>query len=339
MFIWKTEQVLRVKCPGMGVEPRNEKLSKACGVIPHPLLQTLSLSFSLCDSKTLFYLHKFCRSGQGREKLSSSGKRDSNMEMKKQSRAKTRRLVLSGLFLALALVVRNFSYMVYIGGGAGMRISFAGVFSQSPAILFGPLYGGITTGLLDILGYLLKPEGAYIPWLTLTAILAGVLNGTIWRLVGNVNIRKLQRAFIIIFSLIGILGVINYLSVIVFKGNFWSELITGTGKYANLLSIGLIIISLIGIILLSVDIILKKKVSNKFLHDNYLKLLLTTGISGLVVTTINTYILRIFIPALGKTAFMVLLIPRVVEEIIMVVIQSYLLALLLSLYYKIDIRK
>ncbi|HBM81036.1 MAG TPA: ECF transporter S component, partial [Clostridiaceae bacterium] len=46
-----------------------------------------------------------------------------------------------------------------------------------PAILFGPLYGGIASGILDVLGYMLKPDGAYIPWLTVTAIAGGIITG------------------------------------------------------------------------------------------------------------------------------------------------------------------
>jgi hypothetical protein len=51
----------------------------------------------------------------------------------------------------------------------------AGIFSSLPAIFFGPVFGGASSGIIDILGFLLKPTGPYMPEMTAAAIAGGVL--------------------------------------------------------------------------------------------------------------------------------------------------------------------
>ncbi|MCL2518674.1 MAG: ECF transporter S component, partial [Oscillospiraceae bacterium] len=94
------------------------------------------------------------------------------------------RICLTAVFLAFAVVSKFFfSIPIPLFGVNGLRVGFAGVFTIFPAILFGPLYGGAASGLSDIIGYLMKPEGAYIPWLTVTAFCGGCLKGLIWILI------------------------------------------------------------------------------------------------------------------------------------------------------------
>ncbi|MBQ7975950.1 MAG: hypothetical protein IJ300_09730 [Clostridia bacterium] len=47
----------------------------------------------------------------------------------------TKIIVQCALFLAMGLVLRNFSYMVFMGGGAGMRLSISGFFTKMPQIV------------------------------------------------------------------------------------------------------------------------------------------------------------------------------------------------------------
>ena len=104
------------------------------------------------------------------------------------------RIAVAAMFLALSVVIRVFvSFYLPILGAAGIKIDFSGVFSVFPALLFGPVYGGVVFALSDLLGYVLKPTGAYIPLLTLTQFLTGFLIGIIW----NVLMRPgLRRAFV-----------------------------------------------------------------------------------------------------------------------------------------------
>ena len=96
----------------------------------------------------------------------------------------TRRIVLSALFLAAAIVIRTFTRMyIPVMGESGMRISFHGIFSSMPAILFGPVYGAMVSGLTDFLGFFISPSGgAWLPLHTLHVALGGFIRGWLWLL-------------------------------------------------------------------------------------------------------------------------------------------------------------
>ena len=101
------------------------------------------------------------------------------------------RLTLTGVFTALAVVAKLYlSVSIPFLGAGGMRIGLTGVITAFPAILFGPFYGGAASMICDLAGHLIKPEGAYIPWLTLTAFAGGFLKGVLWRLLGS---RRMDR--------------------------------------------------------------------------------------------------------------------------------------------------
>jgi hypothetical protein len=90
--------------------------------------------------------------------------------------------------------------------GSGIRVGMSGIFTFFPAILCGPIWGGLASGLSDLLGYLFAPDGAYIPWLTLTAFLGGVLKGLVWKLLdikASVRTRALLAA---LFLIVGVFG-------------------------------------------------------------------------------------------------------------------------------------
>lgn len=93
------------------------------------------------------------------------------------------KMTLCAVFIGLAVVAKLFlSIKIPLLGADGLRISLAGVFTAFPAFICGPIYGGIASAASDFIGYIIKPDGAYIPWLTLTAFAGGVLKGIIWRL-------------------------------------------------------------------------------------------------------------------------------------------------------------
>ena len=92
-----------------------------------------------------------------------------------------RRMVISAMFLSIALVIRTaFPMYIPLFGESGMRIGVHIIFSAIPAILFGPIYGAIVAGLTDFIGFHLRPTGAFIPMLTVTATLVGFVRGALW---------------------------------------------------------------------------------------------------------------------------------------------------------------
>lgn len=245
-----------------------------------------------------------------------------------------RKIVQTSLLIALAIVIRNLSYMVYFGGAPGMRIGFSGIFTKLSAVLFGPVYGGAASGLLDIIGYIMRPEGAYIPLLTATAVLGGLITGVLWKVLKSSGEKRVQRVFFVFFIIVGLVGVVNHLAVTVAPESLWAQIISKIGKRMDFTTIGLEVASLLGLILLAADILIKKTHRNFKVHNSFLKILMATGISGIITTTLNTYILLIFVPELGQTGFLIFWIPRLIQEVFMTIIQAYIISLLLSIYRK-----
>lgn len=61
--------------------------------------------------------------------------------------------------------------------GSFFRFGFSFIPNKLIAFLFGPVIGGLTEGLADILKFLLKPQGFYFPGYTFNAILSGIISG------------------------------------------------------------------------------------------------------------------------------------------------------------------
>lgn len=87
----------------------------------------------------------------------------------------TQNLVICGLMAALAVVL---SYVASIDVGPYIRIGFSGIPNRIIEFLFGPIVGSIFGGMLDILKYLIKPNGAFFFGFTFDAMLAGALYGS-----------------------------------------------------------------------------------------------------------------------------------------------------------------
>lgn len=90
--------------------------------------------------------------------------------------------VMTAVFTAMAVVMSTVAGIrIPILGADGLKISFGGIFTFFPAIMFGPIYGGISSALCDIIGCIIKPTGPYIPWFTIVAFIGGYLKGLIWQ--------------------------------------------------------------------------------------------------------------------------------------------------------------
>lgn len=243
-------------------------------------------------------------------------------------------VVMTALLTAIAVVVNLFKVDLPIAGAPVMRISFAGPFVRLAAILFGPIYGGAAGGLLDIISFVIKPSGAYIPPLTVTAILNGVGVGMLWIAMKKIDSEKLKRGYIVFFASIAVLGVVNFVSKTFMPESLLGKFILSIGKKASYSAEGFIIAAVIGFVLLMVTEFVAKK--NQYTDQNFLKVIITIGIPSLLTTTINTEILRLFIPALSNKMFLIILIPRLLEDLIMVPIQAYIIILLINVYKQVS---
>ena len=133
------------------------------------------------------------------------------MEKKKLfTREKTKKLLykmaFTAVFAALAVVVKSITNLALNIPGVGIKIGFSGIFTFFPAAFCGPVFGGIASALSDVLGYLVAPDGAYIPWLTLTAFCGGVIKGLLWRLLTKKTEKGVKITLISVFAAVGILG-------------------------------------------------------------------------------------------------------------------------------------
>lgn len=242
-------------------------------------------------------------------------------------------VVMTALLTAIAVVISFFRIDFPIAGAPVMRIGFSGPFVRLSAILFGPVYGGISGGMMDILSLIIKPSGAYIPPLTLTSILNGILVGCIWIFLKNCNNKILKPTYILIFSIVGVIGIVNYIAKIFMPTSALGIFILSIGKKSAYSAEGFIIAAVIAFALLIVAEIVAKR--NNYLYETYLKIIISTGIPSLIVTIINTYILKMFMPVLADKMFMIILIPRLLEDLIMIPIQAYIIVILMNVYEKI----
>lgn len=89
----------------------------------------------------------------------------------------THNLVLCGLMAALAVVL-NYTTSIFVT--PNIRIGFSGLPNRIVEYMFGPCIGAVFGGMLDILKYLLKPDGgAFFFGYTFNVMVAGVIYGTI----------------------------------------------------------------------------------------------------------------------------------------------------------------
>lgn len=88
---------------------------------------------------------------------------------------KTRVLVLMGLFIAINVILSRFVTPIDL---PYVRVSFGFIATAFSSILLGPILGGLSAAIADILGFFLKPStGSFFPGFTVSALLAGIFYG------------------------------------------------------------------------------------------------------------------------------------------------------------------
>ncbi len=272
-----------------------------------------------------------------------------------------RRITISAVFLSISLVLKTaFSFYIPMFGQNGINVGISGIFSIMPSLLFGPVYGAVVSGLSDILGYLLKPMGAYLPLMTLAVAAGGYIRGALWAVLRNKDSRKMRIAVTIcsVFLLIVGLSNIAFLSADGIDAKFYDRVqnenvntdnlhlvskmqIARTidtknpsgnlATYITFVTSGIIGSAALGILLLAADILLSKKLPHNACKGQVSQLLIAMLGSGLIVTTLNTIILREMLYTSWKVLpFAVIWIPRVIEEILGNTVKAYFVAVLLG---------
>ena len=85
-----------------------------------------------------------------------------------------RAVAFCGVMCALAVVL---STVATINIGPYLKIGLSGLPNQVVDWLFGPAAGAIFSGALEVLKFVLRPDGVYFPGFTLSAMAAGVIYG------------------------------------------------------------------------------------------------------------------------------------------------------------------
>ena len=85
-------------------------------------------------------------------------------------------VVFCGMMCAVAMVL-NMAASITVG--PYIRIGFSGLPNQVVAYLFGPAVGGIFGASLDVIKYLINPEGPFFPGFTISAALGGIIYGAV----------------------------------------------------------------------------------------------------------------------------------------------------------------
>lgn len=88
----------------------------------------------------------------------------------------TKNLVLCGLMAALSIILGTFAS---ISVGPYIKIGFSSIPNRIVDCMFGPVVGCLFGGALDLLKFLVKPDGPFFFGFTFDAMLAGFLYGII----------------------------------------------------------------------------------------------------------------------------------------------------------------
>lgn len=247
----------------------------------------------------------------------------------------TKRVVQTALFVALALAVRMFSVMIPMGGVNGMRIGLSEVFTKMPAILFGPVMGGIASGLVDFLAQVIKSEGAYLWPMLVVMILGGATTGFVWRHIKNVPTSKIRVGFVVLCVLLALLGAYNHIVLSVTGTGAWFDTLQRLKENLPMATYGMYGAAFLGLLFLGVDTVIKRRNPDNY-KDDFLPLTVTVLTSDLLVTTLNTFVLRYYYSGLAKLPFWMVYIPRLIPDLVSTVIFAYVISCMLKIYNKIN---
>ena len=261
---------------------------------------------------------------------------------------RNQKLTTAAMLLAMAVVIHLFAITLYVGGVPALRISFAGIFNNTTAILFGPVFGGIQRALHDVISHFVRPMGAFLWPITVVAFLRGVATGWMWLKVRNVRPKVYSGAYTAIFAAILVFGFVNLVAQLFFPGSAYvvamlpregQGLFFATAYYIS--SWGLIIAGIIGLVpQLAVYKLTRKTDNNKF-YDRFIKFLVAVLVPGLFFNTVNTVV--IFFTAVSPAAFtrgfVYFWAPRFFEELVTSMIMVYIMVVLIEVYEKAMKRK
>ena len=252
--------------------------------------------------------------------------------MKEKKISNTHKLTISAMLITTAIVLNYFRVMIPIGGAPVLSVSFGGPFIKMAGILFGPAFGSAAGAAVDLIVHLISPKGAYIWELTLVEFIKGGAIAFLFRKASKLHFSLYSALYIIVFFTIALLGAVNCIFAFGFPESEYSVLMNSIGARTDYISIGLLAAGILGLAAhFSAYLLFARRNRNQSLYERYLRLLPVVGLPCIVLTIVNTFVLRRY-GFFTSVPFIAICIPRVVEELLMVLFNTYVLSLLTMLY-------
>ncbi|MBW6409312.1 folate family ECF transporter S component [Clostridium weizhouense] len=129
-----------------------------------------------------------------------------------------RNLVTAALLITIKLILDLFTIQIT----PFLHLSFEFLATVTISMLFGPVVGATCGGLSDILNYVINPKGAFFIGFTLSAMISGVIYGSI--------LYKKK----ITLTRCAIANILSVLFVDIVLNTFWLTIVVGKGYYALL---------------------------------------------------------------------------------------------------------
>ncbi len=254
--------------------------------------------------------------------------------MKEHTRAINQKITITGMIIALAVIVNLSRMDIPLASSPVLRISFGMPLLRFIAIAIGPLFGGIAAGITDILSYVFRPEGGpFLFPLTITSILDIMLTGFIWRWLKNVNSKSFSWVCVSVFGSCTFIGLYNNL-VLNYSINAGYAAFLQNINDISIMSNAILIIGVIGLIAYFGTMLLWKNKNPKLFYRS-VKLIVVIGIPTLIFSTANTFILQYFKIIPDNISIIFFLIPRWIRDMVMILFTTYIQLFLMEVYGKV----
>ena len=123
-------------------------------------------------------------------------------------------LAACAMFAALAMILNS---VASISIGPYIKIGFSAIPNQLVDYLFGPVTGSLFAGVLDIVKYVLKPDGAFFFGFTFNAMVAAFIFGCFYY-------KKKVTLWLVLLAKLFVILVVN-----VFLNTLWLDMLYGKG--------------------------------------------------------------------------------------------------------------
>ncbi len=148
-------------------------------------------------------------------KIPSSPEKKQNMFLSSsQELKKVPVLAVCAMFAALALILNS---VASINIGPYIKIGFSAIPNQLVDYLFGPVTGSLFAGILDIVKYVMKPDGAFFFGFTFNAMLAAFIYGCFYYK-KKLTLRRVLLAKLIVVLVVNVLLSTLWLDMLYGKG-------------------------------------------------------------------------------------------------------------------------